>query len=170
MTEQDVRKTLDLHFSLMESIKAHYRMRDKQPDALDKAILYCNQQIELAPTAAVAFEIDYKKEGALPSHTGYEQLAIIREKHGGFAEAIALCEEAKRQGWGEGCTKGRFDWDKRINRCSKKLAKSAPPLPVTPAIIHVTCSSCGQGLNISGKYAGQRGKCNHCGGLVEVPG
>ncbi len=54
--------------------------------------------------------------GELPRHTGYEQLAIIREKEKDHPEAIRLCGEAMAQGW-------NGDWEKRIQRCKAKLSK-----------------------------------------------
>ncbi len=63
--------------------------------------------------------IIFKKEwgdATLPSHVGYKQLAIILEKEKKYDKAIALCNQAKREGWND-------DWDKRIERCEKKLKK-----------------------------------------------
>ena len=36
-------------------------------------------------------------------------------------------------------------------------------------IIRVQCPYCDKTLNIDAKYAGQWGKCKHCGGAIEVP-
>ncbi len=58
------------------------------------------------------FDSEFNKF-SLPSHKGYEQLAIILNKQGKDDEAIKLCNEAKNQGWAG-------DWDKRIARYSKK--------------------------------------------------
>jgi hypothetical protein len=52
----------------------------------------------------------------LPSHTGFTQLAIVREKQHNYSEAIRLAQLAQGQGWGG-------DWDKRIIRCQQKQAK-----------------------------------------------
>jgi len=112
---------LDLHFAYMNAIKIHYKNRDTNEVALGKAIDYCQRQISIAPQAAVAF-LKERADG-LPAHTGFKQLAIIREKQGNFEEAIALCEEARRQGWGLGMTAGAEDWDKRIERLRRKAEK-----------------------------------------------
>jgi hypothetical protein len=40
------------------------------------------------------------------------------EKQGKFDEAIALCEQAKAQGWAD-------DWDKQIKTLKKKKIKAA---------------------------------------------
>ena len=53
----------------------------------------------------------------LPAHTGFEQLAIIRERDKDYDEAILLCEEALRHGWSG-------DWQKRIVRCKSKRDRS----------------------------------------------
>lgn len=114
-------RILDLHFAYMYGININYRNRDTDEKALDKAIEYCEKQISIAKETAVAF-LEMRSSG-LPIHTGFKQLAIIREKQGDLEEAIALCEEAKRHGWGQGMTRGPEDWDKRIERYKKRLGK-----------------------------------------------
>ncbi len=57
-----------------------------------------------------------QREFALPRHSGFQQLAIIQEREKRYDEAVATCQEAKRQGWGG-------DWDKRLERIAKKRAK-----------------------------------------------
>jgi tetratricopeptide (TPR) repeat protein len=109
---------LDHHFVLLAAIQVYYKERDVLPGALDKAIAACEEQISIAPKAAQAFKKNRFLQGRLPTHTGYEQLAIIRDKQGGFAEAVRLCEQAQKQGW-DG------DWDKRIARYGKKIAKQS---------------------------------------------
>ena len=58
----------------------------------------------------------YDEPQMLPSHTGYKQLAIILEKEGDIKGAIKLSKQALKQGWTD-------DYEKRIERLSKKLAK-----------------------------------------------
>ena len=36
-------------------------------------------------------------------------------------------------------------------------------------MIHHTCPHCEKPMSIPDKFAGQTGKCNHCGGLITVP-
>lgn len=106
------------HYDLERQITLRYRTR-VDPKDLAMAVAACERQILLAPKFAPA----WRKENGLgtddvsnlPSHKGYEQLAIIREKDKDFAGAIALAEEAKAMGWAG-------DWDKRIARCRAKLA------------------------------------------------
>ncbi|MBI4491922.1 MAG: hypothetical protein HY690_03915 [Chloroflexi bacterium] len=112
-TSSDV---LDLHFVYGSQVPAYYRLRKTDPAMLDAAIVACEKQIALGPRAARAFRRWYRSMGTddgLPEHTGFEQLAIIRERQGDYVEAIRLCKEAKRQGWGG-------NWDERIARCGKR--------------------------------------------------
>ncbi|MGG6295258.1 hypothetical protein ACQ4M4_12785 [Leptolyngbya sp. AN02str] len=128
---------LGLHFTYSQAVKTYYKDRDVEPQALEMAIEFCEKQIELAPVAAEAFRQEvrsreklgkeFEKQGIsvtpipenaydLPAHVGFEQLAIIREKQKDFAEAIRLSTLAKSQGWAG-------DWDKRVERCEKRLNK-----------------------------------------------
>ena len=105
---------LDEHFILSSMIPIYYRDRDK-PAMLEKAMLACRKQIDISLQSAKAFLKEYPGD-PLPSHRGYEQLAIILYKQGNYLEAIQLCEQAKRQNWSG-------DWDKRIERYSIKIGK-----------------------------------------------
>lgn len=107
-------KPLDIHFFHQSNIQIYYKGRDK-PECLEKAIMACRQQIEFAPIAAKAFKREFKGD-PLPSHKGYQQLAIILEKQNNYKEVIDLCLKAKKQGWAG-------DWKNRIERCNKKLIK-----------------------------------------------
>lgn len=109
--------TLDRHFLYHQMVKTYYKDRDAVPGSLDKAIAACEKQIALAPQASAAFKREPGFGKDLPTHTGYEQLAIIRDKQGDYAEAISLCQQAKGQKWAG-------DWDKRIARYQKKLDKA----------------------------------------------
>ena len=55
---------------------------------------------------------------SLPSHYGFKQLAIILQKRGEVSEALALCQQAKAQGW-------QGDWEKRIARLESQLKKQS---------------------------------------------
>ena len=102
---------LDLHFLYGEKLRVLYKDRDKT-GGLDKAIDACKKQISLAPVAAIAFIEEHGDP--LPSHKGFEQLAIILEKQKKYKDAIELCRDAAKQGWSG-------DWNKRIQRCRKKI-------------------------------------------------
>lgn len=106
---------LDQHFTYAQMIKVYYKDREKNPEALESAIQACEKQIELAPRAAEAFRRDYPNS-PLPAHTGFEKLAIVREKQKEFDEAIRVAATAKNMGWAG-------DWDKRIERCKTKGAR-----------------------------------------------
>lgn len=111
----DASNILDIHFLYQSKLETYYKNRDNDPDALEKAIKACKQQIEISPKAKVAFQEEYK-DSPLPSHKGFEQLAIIEEKQKNFENAIKISKEALEQGWAG-------DWEKRIERCLKKLDK-----------------------------------------------
>ena len=106
---------LDVHFLYGHKLSIYYKDRDL-PGGLEKAIESCKQQIAISKKAAKEFLKEY--DGSpLPSHKGYQQLAIIFEKQGKFTEAINLCKQAAEQGWAG-------DWEKRVARCNKKEKKA----------------------------------------------
>lgn len=63
------------------------------------------------------FRYSDPKPFQLPRHVGFDQLTIICEKQHDYAEAIRVSEMAMKQGW-------NGDWEARIARCQKKLAKA----------------------------------------------
>lgn len=127
------KQTLDRHFATMEKMQqAYYR---REVDGLEPAIKLCNAMIALAPEAFDAFrkqdvlmEEWSRKYGVYkarkesrpafrpPSHLGFKQLAIIRERQKDHEEVIRLCRQAAAQGWSG-------DWEVRIARCKQKLSK-----------------------------------------------
>ena len=115
LAESDV---LDLHYCYMTRIQLHYRHRNANPKALDEAIAACEKQIALAPKSALAFKKWLPNE-PLVAHTGFYQLAVIRDKQGNYEEAIRISRLAMEQGWAG-------DWEKRIARYKKKLSKARP--------------------------------------------
>lgn len=108
-------QVLSVHFFLQQKIEIFYKDRENS-ESYEIALQACRDQISLAPQAAKAFLSNYK-DSPLPSHRGYQQLAIALEKEGLFQEAINTCNLAKSQGWAG-------DWEKRIERNNKKLAKA----------------------------------------------
>ena len=104
---------LDLLNVGQSKIEIYYRNRDNDANALKEAITACKQQIEIAPKAMIAFRKEYG-DTSLPRHRGFEQLAIIKEKQKDFEAAIDISEKAKVQGWAG-------DWQKRIERCKRKI-------------------------------------------------
>lgn len=111
------RNALDLHFFYGMVISIEYRNRDDKEGALDRAIEACKLQISMAPKAKAKLVKSAFTPGFIPSHQGYKQLAIILEKQKKYNETISLCEQALSQGW-------QGDWEKRIERCNKKIMKS----------------------------------------------
>ncbi|MCX6222349.1 MAG: hypothetical protein NTZ69_15365 [Bacteroidia bacterium] len=105
----------DIHIFYHHIIQINYRNRLENPKSFDKAIWGCKQQIKIGAQVSEAFKVD-SHDGFMPRHTGYEQLAIIREKEMQYQEVIEICNKAKSEGW-------RGDWDKRIERCEGKIKK-----------------------------------------------
>ncbi len=114
---------LEKHDVYQVAIVINYRDREKGPQFLRTAVALCEKQIRLGPQAIKAWNERRRhlrgRQGLhqLPTHKGFEQLAIIHEKAGNFLEAIRLAREAKRQGWEGG------DWEGRIARCERRLSK-----------------------------------------------
>ena len=108
---------LDRHFVYSEMIQVYYRDRDNDPNALGDAIGACEKQIEIGPEAVQAWRAEYPTDTELPSHRGFTQLAIIREKERDYSKVITLAKEAMNQGWAG-------DWEHRIARNEKRLQSS----------------------------------------------
>jgi hypothetical protein len=111
------RQSRERSAKVLDLIRAAYAERDTDPEALCAAVAACERQIALGPRAARAFRRG-SPDQPLPSHTGFKQLAIIREKQGDFAGAIELSRQAMQQGWGG-------DWGKRIERCERRAGKAS---------------------------------------------
>lgn len=105
---------LHVHFLYQQMIETYYKDQF-EPEYMAKTVEACRRQIALAPDAADAFKAEYGDP--LPTHKGYEQLAIILERKGCFQDAITLSLQAESQGWAG-------DWDRRIERCERKLEKA----------------------------------------------
>ena len=101
---------VEMHDVYQVMIVVNYRDRQKSPEFLQAAISACQRQIANAPEAIR----DWQKwrAGVVPTHNGFEQLAIIHEKEGDYHEAIRLSKEAMKQGWG-----WKAQWERRIERC-----------------------------------------------------
>lgn len=126
-TWQEARRTTWKHLETQAAMQEAYARREV--DGLEPAVALCHRVIAMAPVAIEAFRVDdrllhetswdgKKKEPVppfrAPTNLGFKQLAIIREKEKNYPEAIALCQEAMKQGWAG-------DWDVRIARCSRKM-------------------------------------------------
>ena len=104
---------LEKHFTYDKIIEFYYRDRDKGQEYLNKALDFCRKQISISKDAISEFKkID---SSFLPSHRGFKQLSIYEEKQKNYSEALSLAKQALNDGWND-------DWEKRIERLSKKLA------------------------------------------------
>jgi len=124
LTENDL---MGLHFTYQQVVQVYYKDRE-DPAALEIAIDACRKQVAIAPQVAKLFQKEARDLAKhsderlpesvfnLPTHVGFEQLAIILEKQKDYASAIQICRLAQEQGWAG-------DWEKRIERCEKKLKK-----------------------------------------------
>ena len=104
---------LEQHFTCNALIEFYYRDRDKGQRYLDKALESCRKQISISK--ATIREFKRQDPRFLPSHKGFHQLAIYEEKQKNYQEALSLAKQAQADGW-------QGDWEKRIERLSKKLA------------------------------------------------
>lgn len=104
----------DLHFEIMYYIQEHYKTRNNIDD-YHKAVVGCFAQIKIQRLVANQMLRKYPGQ-SLPEHTGYKQLAIIFEKEGRLNDAVRIAEEAAANGWSG-------DWQRRIGRLSKRIAK-----------------------------------------------
>jgi hypothetical protein len=101
-------------FTIVERRVAYtYRRRNEDPDAIEHNVAECRAMIARSPEFIALF----RELGLpLPTHKGFEQLAIILDKQGDTAEALAVSEQAQSEGWAG-------DWDNRIARYGKRLVK-----------------------------------------------
>lgn len=125
-------------YALHPDVARHFRMLEKLMAApASKQERLALELTQFAPQAIEGFKFDYRRSGAthsrpvwhegrvapqskafeLPSHPGFERLAINAEKEKNYQFAIEVSRQAKQQGW-------RGDWDKRIERCQVKAAKN----------------------------------------------
>lgn len=111
---------VDRHFFYSAAAQALYVHREADARALPEAEDMCRRQIGLAPKAIPVLKALW---GQLPGHYGYKQLAVILEKQKRYDEALAVVDQAEREGWSG-------DWPARRDRLQKKLNKQArkPPL------------------------------------------
>lgn len=100
------------HYYFLTLIK-HYYLDRENPESFDAAIRACENQISISKKV----KHEFKKDGdILPSHTGFQQLAIIEEKRKNYKRAIDLSKQALKEGWSG-------DWEKRIERLENKVNK-----------------------------------------------
>jgi len=111
---------LGLHFAYQEIIRLHTKWRDHFTDALNLTFGACHKQVTISAAAAQTLR-ELRPHEPLPSHLGFQQLAILLEREGSYAKAIELCKEARDQGWS-----GNWTW--RIGCLAKKLSEHGNPV------------------------------------------
>lgn len=115
LKQWEAKKYLSLHHYFSEKIEEFYQGRNEDPLALHRTIRYCERQVEYAPVAAKAFQMD-PYQYRLPEHLGYETLISLYEEAEEWEQAIRLCKRARKQGW-------KGEWEARIYQLEEKLRK-----------------------------------------------
>lgn len=100
----------DLHFYYQQLIQFYYKLRSNDT-YLEKAILYCNKQIDISSFVSKEMKEDFP---TLPRHIGYEQLAIIEKKNKNWQKVIEICKQAQKEKW-------NGTWKERIEEAKKHL-------------------------------------------------
>jgi len=100
----------DIHFYYQGLIQFYYKLRAND-GFLNKAIYYCNKQIEISSFVSKEMKTDFPK---LPRHIGYEQLAIIEKKNKNWQKVIDICQKARKEKW-------NGTWKERIEEAKKHL-------------------------------------------------
>jgi hypothetical protein len=133
--EEIATDVVDRHFVFSQLIDVAYPERDRDPTAMSEAMRACEAQIALSREVMAAMRAEHEErermlerhareagtrfephEFRVPSHRGFTQLSIIREKSGDIAAAIASAEQAAADGWSG-------DWAKRIARLRTRLSR-----------------------------------------------
>lgn len=110
-------RILKTHFDLQEKIKSHYKMRAEGKN-LEKAIMYCERQIALAPLTMRVMQENHHDEIEVgnkirresgypeinipfffPGHHGYKQYAVILKKQKDFDKLAELLAKKESEGW-----------------------------------------------------------------------
>lgn len=91
-----------------------YKQRE-DPASLNEAIRKFEECLPLMEPAFEGYSM-LDRDGLPRFGAPYQQLAIIYEKQGRIPEALAVCEQVMKVGWGG-------QWDKRIARLRRKLEK-----------------------------------------------
>ncbi|SDX15628.1 hypothetical protein SAMN05444487_11126 [Marininema mesophilum] len=111
----EAKKYLSLHDHFSEKIEEYFPKRNDDPIALHRVIRYCERQIEFAPVARKAYEMDPYQYG-LPAHPGYNHLILLYEEVSEWTDALRLAKEARTEGW-------KGDWDVRIRNLEDEIRK-----------------------------------------------
>ena len=95
---------LGMHFAYQEIIRLHTKWRDHFRDSLDLTFGACHKQVTIAAEAAQILR-ELRPQESLPTHLGFQQLAILLEREGSYSQAIEVCKQAREQGWS-----GNWTW------------------------------------------------------------
>jgi hypothetical protein len=108
----------EMHFTYQALIQFYYKRRSVDKYSYNKAIFYCEKQIEVSKKAL--FEIKKlinSDDDFAPSHLGFKQLSIIYEKEKRYIDALGLVLKAEKDGW-------HGDWNERAERLQKKINRN----------------------------------------------
>ncbi|SFS60266.1 hypothetical protein [Marininema halotolerans] len=115
LKQWEAKKYLSLHDHFSEQIVAYFPERNENPIALNRVIRYCERQIEYAPVAQRAYEMDPYQYG-LPVHPGYHYLVMLYEEASEWTEALRLAKDARKAGW-------KGNWDVCIRNLEDQIRK-----------------------------------------------
>ena len=110
---------IDRHFTYNSLIDLYYKQRESSPDAIEKCIKYCVEDISILEDFLQAFKIEYG-DPTPPVIPSIKRLIIIYEKLGNFEEGINLCGMAQELSLSD-TTKGGFEG--RQVKLEKKLSR-----------------------------------------------
>lgn len=107
---------VDIHFLYSALISTFYKGREINEEYYNLSKAYSEKQIAISPEVAKAFKKEHPN-APLSGHAGYYRLCVSLMKEGHYKKVIELASKAKKEGW-------IADWDKRIERATKKLNQS----------------------------------------------
>lgn len=116
---------IDRHFTYNSLIDLYYKQRESSPDAIEKCIKYCVEDINTLENFLQAFKMEYG-DPTPPVIPSIKRLIIIYEKLGKFEEGINLCGMAQKLSLSD-TTKGGFEGrqvklEKKLNRQKSSMS------------------------------------------------
>lgn len=116
---------IDRHFTYNSLIDLYYKQRESSPDAIEKCIKYCVEDINILEDFLQAFKMEYG-DPTPPVIPSIKRLIIIYEKSGNFEEGIKLCGMAQELSLSD-TTKGGFEGRQvKLEKKLKRQKSSAP--------------------------------------------
>lgn len=116
---------IDRHFTYNNLIDLYYKQRESSPDAIEKCIKYCLEDINILEDFLQASKMEYN-DAAPPLIPSIQRLIIIYEKLGNFEDGIKLCGIARKLSLSD-TTKGGFEG--RQVKLEKKLNQEKSRMP-----------------------------------------